>query len=36
MFKPHEFAQKIGVSVKNLQRRDVAGKLPAKNMNKLY
>jgi predicted site-specific integrase-resolvase len=30
MFKPHEFAQKIGVSVKTLQRWDVAGKLPAK------
>lgn len=30
MFKPHEFAEKIGVSVKTLQRWDVAGKLPAK------
>ncbi|MEH2194417.1 MAG: IS607 family transposase [Nostoc sp.] len=29
MFKPHEFAQKIGVSVKTLQRWDTAGKLPA-------
>ncbi|WP_242031205.1 zinc ribbon domain-containing protein, partial [Anabaena sp. FACHB-1237] len=30
MFKPHEFAKKIGVSVKTLQRWDVEGKLPAK------
>ena len=30
MFKPHEFAKKIGVSVKTLQRWDVDGKLPAK------
>lgn len=30
MFKPHEFATKIGVSVKTLQRWDTAGKLPAK------
>lgn len=30
MFKPHEFAEKIGVSVKTLQRWDTAGKLPAK------
>ncbi|MEH2030029.1 MAG: IS607 family transposase [Nostoc sp.] len=30
MFKPHEFAPKIGVSVKTLQRWDAAGKLPAK------
>jgi predicted site-specific integrase-resolvase len=30
MFKPHEFAEKIGVSVKTLQRWDTNGKLPAK------
>ena len=30
MFKPHEFAKKIGVSVKTLQRWDSVGKLPAK------
>ncbi|MDB9382614.1 MerR family DNA-binding transcriptional regulator, partial [Nodularia spumigena CS-584] len=30
MFKPHEFAEKIGVSVKTLQRWDNSGKLPAK------
>jgi putative resolvase len=30
MFKPHEFAEKIGVSVKTLQRWDTSGKLPAK------
>ena len=30
MFKPHEFAKNIGVSVKTLQRWDTAGKLPAK------
>ncbi|WP_375539909.1 MerR family DNA-binding transcriptional regulator [Sphaerospermopsis sp. LEGE 08334] len=30
MFKPHEFAKKIGVSVKTLQRWDVEGRLPAK------
>ncbi|MDB9541069.1 IS607 family transposase, partial [Anabaenopsis arnoldii] len=30
MFKPHEFAEKIGVSVKTLQRWDSFGKLPAK------
>ena len=30
MFKPHEFAKKLGLSVKILQRWDVAGKLPAK------
>ena len=30
MFKPHEFAKKLGLSVKTLQRWDVAGKLPAK------
>lgn len=30
MFKPHEFAAKIGVSVKTLQRWDTAGRLPAK------
>jgi putative resolvase len=30
MFKPHEFAEKIGVSVKTLQRWDTAGRLPAK------
>jgi putative resolvase len=30
MFKPHEFAEKIGVSVKTLQRWDASKKLPAK------
>ncbi len=30
MFKPHEFAEKMGVSVKTLQRWDNSGKLPAK------
>lgn len=30
MFKPNEFAKKIGVSVKTLQRWDTSGKLPAK------
>jgi predicted site-specific integrase-resolvase len=30
VYKPHEFAQKLGISVKTLQRWDVAGKLPAK------
>ncbi|MFM7364293.1 MAG: MerR family DNA-binding transcriptional regulator [Cuspidothrix sp.] len=30
MFKPHEFAKKIGVAVKTLQRWDVKGRLPAK------
>lgn len=30
MYKPHEFAKKLGVSVKTLQRWDASGKLPAK------
>ncbi|MEG3935947.1 IS607 family transposase [Microcoleus sp. T3_B1] len=30
MFKPHEFAKKLGLSVKTLQRWDATGKLPAK------
>ena len=30
MYKPSEFAKKIGVSVKTLQRWDVSGRLPAK------
>jgi putative resolvase len=30
MFKPHEFAKKLGLSVKTLQRWDTAGNLPAK------
>ncbi|MGI2907726.1 IS607 family transposase, partial [Tolypothrix sp. VBCCA 56010] len=30
MYKPNEFAKKIGVSVKTLQRWDVSGRLPAK------
>jgi putative resolvase len=30
MYKPHEFAEKIGVSVKTLQRWDTSQKLPAK------
>ncbi len=30
MYKPNEFAKKIGVSVKTLQRWDISGKLPAK------
>jgi putative resolvase len=30
MYKPNEFAKKIGVSVKTLQRWDTCGKLPAK------
>jgi putative resolvase len=30
MYKPHEFAKKLGVSVKTLQRWDSSGKLPAK------
>ena len=30
MFKPHEFAKKLGLSVKTLQRWDAVGKLPAK------
>lgn len=30
MYKPHEFAKRINVSVKTLQRWDIAGKLPAK------
>lgn len=31
MFKPHEFAGKLGLSVKTLQRWDATGKLPAKH-----
>ncbi|WP_371640717.1 IS607 family transposase [Tolypothrix sp. NIES-4075] len=30
MYKPHEFAKKLGVTVKTLQRWDTSGKLPAK------
>lgn len=30
MYKPHEFAKKLGVTVKTLQRWDNSGKLPAK------
>jgi transposase len=30
MYKPHEFAKNLGVSVKTLQRWDASGKLPAK------
>ncbi|MEG3859625.1 IS607 family transposase [Microcoleus sp. herbarium12] len=30
MYKPHEFAKKLGVTVKTLQRWDISGKLPAK------
>jgi len=30
MYKPKEFAEKLGISVKTLQRWDVSGKLPAK------
>ncbi|MFN6004319.1 MAG: MerR family transcriptional regulator [Dolichospermum sp.] len=30
MFKPHEIDNKIGVSVKTLQRWDFYGRLPAK------
>lgn len=30
MLKPHEFAKRLGLSVKTLQRWDTAGKLPAK------
>lgn len=30
IYKPHEFAKLIGVTVKTLQRWDVSGKLPAK------
>ncbi|NJM71788.1 MAG: IS607 family transposase [Scytonema sp. RU_4_4] len=30
MFKPNEFAKKLGLSVKTLQRWDISGKLPAK------
>jgi putative resolvase len=30
MYKPHEFAKKLGVTVKTLQRWDASGKLPAK------
>jgi putative resolvase len=30
MFKPHEFAIKLGISVKTLQRWDTSGRLPAK------
>jgi putative resolvase len=30
MYKPHEFAKKLGITVKTLQRWDTSGKLPAK------
>ncbi|RAM51257.1 MAG: IS607 family transposase [Hapalosiphonaceae cyanobacterium JJU2] len=30
MYKPHEFAKKLGITVKTLQRWDISGKLPAK------
>ncbi|MCV3217263.1 IS607 family transposase [Plectonema radiosum NIES-515] len=30
MYKPHQFAKKLGVTVKTLQRWDISGKLPAK------
>lgn len=36
MYKPHEFAKKLGVTVKTLQRWDTSGKLPAKRTPSNY
>ncbi|MGB3205171.1 MAG: IS607 family transposase [Crinalium sp.] len=36
MYKPHELAKKLGVTVKTLQRWDTSGKLPAKRTPSNY
>lgn len=36
MYKPHEFAAKLGITVKTLQRWDASGKLPAKRTPSNY